>query len=375
MIGFYPVTKRHIKMNSTPRYVIKSLHADGLEHYRFNPPQKYIDEGVVYRKQLGTDKDKAFNKANAMLIELDAHVEKMSRTVSLNPTVKGLYDEYLLSNDFNMLREKTQKDYIYFLNIMLSTNYIGRKDYRKVTTKLCKLSYEEWVKRGVSFANHILSVSSRLYRYAIEMGYTELNPFKNVTKKTQRSKRLIWTNEEVKTFLDKAYSDYKFRSIGLIVHMAYEFGQRIGDMRLLTWDNIKFDIKQLHLEQSKKRKEVFLPIEDNLFSMLQKQHTDFGFQKYVAPNTRPKNNKFVPYSIHNVSVVGKEVMRKADIRSELQLMHLRATAITEMDKSGVGINQIMSVSGHSNPQSVQPYLKHNFKSANYALTKRKNCDT
>ena len=83
------MTKRHIKMNSTPRYVIKSLHADGLEHYRFNPPQKYIDEGVVYRKQLGTDKDKAFNKANAMLIELDAHVEKMSRTVSLNPTVKG----------------------------------------------------------------------------------------------------------------------------------------------------------------------------------------------------------------------------------------------------------------------------------------------
>jgi len=362
-------------MTSIPRYVVKSLHADGLEHYRFNPPQRYVDEGVVYRKQLGADKDKAFSIASKMLLELDSYIEKVSRTVGVNPTVKGLYDEYLLSNDFKMLREKTQKDYIYFLNIMMSTNYLGRKDFRKVTTKLCKLSYEEWVRRGVSLANHIISVSSRLYRYAIEMGYTELNPFKNVSKKSKRIKRLIWTKDEVKSFLDMAYTDYKFRSIGLIVHMAYEFGQRIGDMRLLEWDNIKFNLKQLHLEQSKKRKEVFLPIEDNLFSMLQKQHNDFGFQKYVAPNTRPKNNKFIPYSIHNVSVVAKEVMSKAEIRSELQLMHLRATAITEMDSSGVGIGQIMSVSGHSNPQSVQPYLKHNFKSANYALTKRKNCDT
>ena len=51
-------------------------------------------------------------------------------------------------------------------------------------------------------------------------------------------------------------------------------------------------------------------------------------------------------------------------------MHLRATAITEMNDAGVGISQIMSVSGHSNPQSVKPYIKHTFTSANFALTQR-----
>jgi hypothetical protein len=45
-----------------------------------------------------------------------------------------------------------------------------------------------------------------------------------------------------------------------------------------------------------------------------------------------------------------------------------------MVEAGVGIGQIMSVTGHANPQSVKPYMKNTYDSANYALTKRKNHD-
>ena len=362
-------------MSTLPKYVVVRNKSNGGKSYRYNPPKRFIEEGVVYRKELGTGLRTACSIATKMNNEIEEYLKQTSQVVMHNPTVQGLYQEYLLSNDFNMLREKTQKDYIYFFKIMLDTNFIGRKDYRKINTQMCKIAYEEWVKRGIQFANHILSVSSRLYKYAIEMGYTELNPFKNVTRKTVITERIIWTKEEVKKFLDVAYADYNYRSIGLIAHMAYEFGQRIGDMRLLEWDSIKFELKQLHLKQSKKRKEVFLPIENNLFAMLQKQHTDFGFQKYVAPRIKPIRDNFVPYSLYAVSILANEVGRKAGLREELQLMHLRATAITEMNEARVGLGQIMSVSGHSNPQSVKPYLKHTFKSANYALTKRNNYDS
>ena len=37
------------------RYVQKRKLADGKTHYRFNPPQTLVDEGVVKRKELGTD--------------------------------------------------------------------------------------------------------------------------------------------------------------------------------------------------------------------------------------------------------------------------------------------------------------------------------
>ena len=109
--------------------------------------------------------------------------------------------------------------------------------------------------------------------------------------------------------------------------------------------------------------------------MLQKQNEDFGFQEYVAPQVKPVRGIYKTYTLHNVSKYSNYVINLAGLRQELQLMHLRATAITEMNNAGVPINQIMSVSGHVNPQSVQPYIKHTFKSAKFALNQRNSNKT
>jgi integrase len=356
-------------MTSTlPRYLTKRKQADGLEHYRFNPLQKYIDIGIVKRMSLGSNKQRALQDAEEMNALIDEY--ESFQTINNKSTLKDLYNNYIQSNDFSLLREKTQKDYVYNLKTLLESDYMGKIRLSSITTPMIKKAYEKWVKRGISFANHVMAVANTLFSYAIEMGYIQINPCREVKRKMTNAERIIWTNDEVKQFLNVAYSDFKHRSIGLIVHMAYEWGQRIGDMRLLEWENIQFDSQRLYLKQSKKRKEVFLPINDNLFRVLQKQHSDFGFQQYVAPRPYPINDEYRPYLLQNVSKAGKKVMDIAGLRSELQLMHLRATAITEMNDSGVGINQIMSVSGHSNPQSVKPYIKHTFDSANYALEKR-----
>ena len=354
--------------NTLPRYLTKRKQADGLEHYRFNPLQKYIDIGIVKRMSLGSDKQRALQDAEEMNALIDEY--ESFQTINNKSTLKDLYNNYIQSNDFSLLREKTQKDYVYNLKTLLESDYMGKIRLSSITTPMMKKAYEKWVKRGISFANHVMAVANTLFSYAIEMGYIQINPCRDVKRKVTECDRIIWTPDEVKQFLNVAYSDFKHRSIGLIVHMAYEWGQRIGDMRLLKWDNIQFDTQRLYLKQSKKRKEVFLPINDNLFRVLQKQHTDFGFQEYVAPRPHPIHDGYRPYLLQNVSKAGKKVMEIAGLRSELQLMHLRATAITEMNDSGVDINQIMSVSGHANPQSVKPYIKHTFDSANYALEKR-----
>ena len=353
-----------------PRYVVKRLQADGLEHYRFNPPQKYIDENLVLRQSLGTNLNKAIKIAHEYNTIIDEYLRKSSQFVNGKSTVKELYEEYILSNDYNMLRPKTQKDYKYFLDIMLDTNNFSGKRFKNITTPMCKQAYEIWVERGVSFANHIIAVSCTLYSYAVQMGHIETNPFKNVKRKTTETKRIIWSDTEIKLFLDTAYKKFEYRSVGLIAHMAYEWGQRLGDMRLLEWENILFEQKKLYLKQSKKIKEVFLPIDEKMLDMLQKQHNDFGFQKYVAPRPKPIKDEYRPYNLQSISKIGNCVIKESGIRQELQLMHLRATAITEMNDAGVGISQIMSVSGHSNPQSVKPYIKHTFTSANFALTQR-----
>ena len=65
-------------------------------------------------------------------------------------------------------------------------------------------------------------------------------------------------------------------------------------------------------------------------------------------------------------------MNNAGVSKSIRLMDLRRTGIMEMVDGGVSLPQIMSVSGHANPQSVKPYMKNTFDSANNALTMRKN---
>ena len=284
-------------------------------------------------------------------------------------TVQQLVDKYYTSNDFSMLRDRTKKDYQYFLGVMCDS--FGDVNFDKLSSKQAKHAYEEWVVRGISFANHICTVSSIVFRYAIDMEYTTVNPFASVRRKTPAQRKVVWTEDDVRNFLDTAYGEFQWRSIGLIVHMAYEWCQRLGDMRLLTWDNFDLDERKLYLEQSKRRAEVTLPIEDDLCDMLIRQEQDFGFQQYVVPRTTPVGGEYQPYSMERLSKAGRAVMRQAGLSEELRLMDLRRTGTTQMVEAGVPMGQIMSVTGHSNPQSVKPYMKNTFASANNALTTRK----
>lgn len=284
-------------------------------------------------------------------------------------TVEELVNTYYSSNNFNMLRERSQKDYRYFLSVLVEE--FGDCDYTSVTSKQAKHAYEEWVKRGITFANHVCTVSSLIYRYAIDMEYATINPFANIKRKTPVQRKVVWTEDDVRQFLDTAYSQFEWRSIGLIIHMAYEWCQRLGDMRLLQWSNIDLDNRKLFLEQSKRRSQVTLPIGDDLHDMLTEQEQDFGFQTYVAPRVLPVGGEYHPYSIERLSKAGRAVMREAGLDEKLRLMDLRRTGTTQMVEAGVPMGQIMSVTGHSNPQSVKPYMKNTYTSANNALTARK----
>jgi len=291
-------------------------------------------------------------------------------------TVKKLIDEYYLSSDFNMLADKTKVDYKYFLGVMLDTSV----DTKKLsTTKLKNLSgakarraYEVWLKRGIFMANHICSVARKLYSFAMEMGYAESNPFATFRRKATQTRKVVWTKEQVCQFLDYAYSDFKYRNIGLIVQMAYEWCQRVGDMRTLEFSSIDFDKSVLNLQQSKRRSVVHLPISLDLLEMLKQQKEEYGFQSYVAPYPTAIRGSYEPYSLHRLSKVARRTMKLCGLPNELRIADLRRTGTTEMVEAGVSMGQIMSVTGHANPNSVKPYMKNTYASAENALTTRKN---
>jgi integrase len=217
-----------------------------------------------------------------------------------------------------------------------------------------------------------MSVVRVLLNYGINMEHCNMNPFSNIKKRVTKSRKVVWTKEDVIRFLDTCYSDFNTRSIGLIAHMAYEWCQRIGDIRLLEWSNLDLDAKRMQIEQSKRRAQVFLPISDELHEMLVQQQNDYGFQKYVAPRPRAYKGSYKPYSLTKLPLLARKAMDSAGLSKELRLSDLRRTGTVEMVDAGVSMGNIMSVTGHANPQSVKPYMKNTFTSANLALQARKN---
>ena len=286
-----------------------------------------------------------------------------------------LIEDYYSSYEYRQLRDETKVQYKYFINVMKKTQAEGKSlcqyNVEKITTKIAKTAYNEWCEKGISMANHVISTTRIVFNHGLREELCLLNPFANVRRRTAERRKTVWGREDVQKLLSVAYSNFSTRNIGLTAQMAYEWCQRLGDMRMLTWDNIDFDAQTVHIEQSKRRAEVFLPISDELFVMLVQQREDFGFQPYVAPRPYAIKGEYRPYTLHKLPLFGRELMEQAGLPKELRLSDLRRTGTTEMVEAGVGIGQIMSVTGHANPQSVKPYMKNTYESANNALTARK----
>ena len=288
--------------------------------------------------------------------------------------INNLIDKYYLSNDFSMLADKTKHDYQYCVGILLATDVDGKSmsgiRLTKMTGATARRAYEEWLSRGIYLANAVTAVARKVYSFGMEMGYAETNPFSTFKRKTPHARNTVWTKEQLVQFLDVAYSEFKYRNIGLIVQMAYEWCQRVGDMRMLQFTTIDFDKSVLNLQQSKRRSVVHLPISLDLLEMLKQQKEEYDFQSYVAPYPTAKRGVYAPYTIQRLSKVARTVMDLAKLPSDLRISDLRRTGTTEMVEAGVSMGQIMSVTGHANPQSVKPYMKNTYASAENALTLR-----
>ena len=291
------------------------------------------------------------------------------------PQVTTLVDDYYKSYDYRNLRDDTKRQYKYHISVMLNTEVDGVKlstlDYKKFPTRIAKEAYNQWCEKGIHMANHIMSASRLMFNHGLRMELCTINPFENIRRRTVERRKTVWGREDVQRLLEVAYSDFSTRNIGLIAHMAYEWCQRLGDMRMLTWDNIDFETQTVEIEQSKRHADVHLPIENDLFDMLKQQEQDFGFQQYIAPRPYPINGEYSPYSLTKLPKYGRRLMNEAGLSKELRLSDLRRTGVTEMVEAGVGMGQIMSVTGHVNPASVKPYMKNTLKSAELALTTRK----
>lgn len=282
-------------------------------------------------------------------------------------TFDDVVNRYLNSNEFSSLVDTTRNQYTYWLRLA-SEALPNDIKYDKITGAIATKAYDHICdSKGIVLANRVIAVCRRVYAFIIRMDIGTDNPWRKVKTRKEEARRVIWTRDQVIQFLTVAYSDWETRSVGLIAQMCYEWCQRVGDMRLLTWDAINFEEGYVRLVQSKRRAQVQIPISDSLLEMLKEQNGALDFQPLVAPNVV---DKMKPFNVYRISTWVNKIKERADLPKELRLADLRRTGTTEMVEAGVPLPQIMSVTGHSTPNSVTPYMKNSLTSAREACTLR-----
>ena len=131
-------------------------------------------------------------------------------TISLNgkSTVDQAVEYYYRTPQFRALRSKTQKSYEQCLRIACAD--LGNIKLSRLSTTHCKSAYQNWLQRGVRTANITATVMSVVFRMAEELEALMRNPLKNVRRMKEKPRKIMWTQDQVKTFLDSAYSDFKW---------------------------------------------------------------------------------------------------------------------------------------------------------------------
>ena len=282
--------------------------------------------------------------------------------------IRQIISRYLDSSAFRKLGRASKIDYHDCL--MIIEEDLGAYHLKRITVPLMQEYYDIWLDRGIYRANKIAAIMSILINWAKKNSIEVNNPMPYVDKIPNPPRKVTWEPHQVKLFLDTAYSQWKWRSVGLIVHMAYEWGQRVGDMRLLLWDYVDLDKNRVDLTQSKRGVDVHLPISPALHNILTQQKETFGFQQYVAPQVQARDKSYKPYSRGTLHRYVNTILNVAGLPKELTAMDMRRTAITEMVEAGVDITQIKQVSGHTSIDSLTPYIKHTFTGASEALAQR-----
>jgi len=368
-------TKDKAMANKKPRYVVPHTLADGKTMWRFSPPADIVENGIAKRCSLGTEWRSAYAEARRINKRIDDYRAGRiaGKLPKANSTFGQLVAAYLDSPRFKHLKKSTQESYMVGIESALAATVDGRKlsMYRidKITTPMCEKLYGTWAKTGLVGANDKARIVSLLFNYAIRLGILERNPMRWVDKSTPKPRKVRWTREHIDAFLSVAYSDFKYRNIGLIVHMAYEWCQRIGDIRAMEWSQIDLETRTVTIEQSKRGATIYLPITEGLTQILAQQYEHFSFQKYVVPYLG-SDKAYKPFPKTYIATRVREIKQLAGLPDDLQAWDLRRTGITELVQAGVHPLQMLQVTGHKSVSSVLPYVVNTYEGAKVALSNR-----
>ena len=189
-----------------------------------------------------------------------------------------------------------------------------------------------------AMANQYVTLVSKLYGWALDRGYAEINPAWGI-RALKTGERARWPDH-----LWQRMCKHPSYHIRLAARLAVYTGQRQGDLLALEWN--QFNGHNLHLIQEKTGVILIIPCHPNLLTTLRASSRPSRKIMTTAkgrPWTQPYFRRVWSEACHGEGIFG------------YQFHGLRKTAAALLAESGCSDREIMAITGHRTSSMVTKY--------------------
>lgn len=299
-------------------------------------------------KPVKLDRDPVKRIAQARLLNIAADGEE----IVADGSVAWAIAKYRSYDKFAELAASTIRIYNRWLKEI--EELWGKLPCSAITAKVVMGWRDDLPKHG-STRIHALAVLANVLEVARKHDYISVNPAKKPDIKRPKPRDQIWSEAEIKRFLDACDEP----GVTLAFQILRYTAQRPIDVCKMTWT--QYEARFVNLRQQKTGKLVSVRCHMRLQAVLA-QAPRTAAVICVTPSGRA-------YKREELSRKFREIANRVGLAG-LQLRDLRRTAMVRLGEIGVPIQQIAAVSGHTIEQTqriLETYLPRTAKMSEAAI--------
>ncbi|WP_220434509.1 site-specific integrase [Lactobacillus delbrueckii] len=251
----------------------------------------------------------------------------------------------------------------------------------KITPQLCQKAVNQWAKDTPGGFVRAASWSSKVFKYAFQIGLIDSNPFDRVImpkKPAKQKKENFYTKDELETFLNGA-RDAGIMKYALFRLLAFS-GMRIGELITLEWSDIDFFRKTVSINKTLTLDKAgnytvgrpkttssnrVIMLDDETMAILQKWRAEQS--RRIIYLGKPKNDLIFPGE-HGAHLVystaldwNKKIAKKQGLKN-ISLHGFRHTHASLCFEAGLTMQDVKDRLGHSNISTTMDIYTHVTKS-------------
>lgn len=264
--------------------------------------------------------------------------------------LNSVFDAFLVSSDYTLLADRTQKDYKKHL-IHIRSEFgdlpIAALEDRRTRGEF--LAWRDRVGRGSQrTADYRFSILARIIAWALDRGLVTVNPCKRPGRLYRGSRaEFVWRETEEESFYAKAPEH-----LHLALRLAIWTGQRQGDLIELKWS--AYTGTHIRVAQNKTKsksgkrtlKRVLIPVGAPLKAALDALKAKYEAADKVLPETILVTMRGTAWTSDGFRTSWRKGCEKAGVAG-LTFHDLRGTVVTRLAIAGASVPQIATITGHS----------------------------